>query len=50
MYRVRQQIDRVLTEEQLTEFRARMKADLEKRHNKEIPTPKPENKKKQSKR
>ena len=50
MYRVRQQIDRVLTEEQLTEFRARMKADREKRHNKEIPTPKPENKKKQSKR
>lgn len=50
MYRVGQQIDRVLTEEQLTEFRARMKADREKKHNKEIPTPKPENKKKQSKR
>lgn len=50
MYRVRQQIDRVLTDEQLAEFRARCKADRDKKHNKELPTQKPDNKKKQSKR
>ena len=32
MYRTRVQIDQVLTEEQLTEFRARCKADRQKHH------------------
>lgn len=50
MYRVRQQIDRVLTDEQLTEFRSRLKADRKHRRFQQDPNTKPDNRKKQSRR
>lgn len=50
MYRVRQQIDRVLTDEQLTEFRSRLKADRKHRRFQQDPNAKPDNRKKQSRR